>query len=438
MTDATVVIKGRNELGLAVKQAEQQLKNLARTGDLVGKVLRGGAIIGAVVAFERLAENAERAALAIGDKGTAKSLHELNRAIDTLKSKGLNIIGKALGESFALTGAAGEIAKIDAEISRLEAHLKSLDLVGIDIGRAGLLDAIKLLKETRRNAEALEKSFTSRRGFAVGRGNDGNNRVRTRYSSAFDPSAEEIAAAKAAAKAIKDALEEASRLDFNASVLKSETEVAKRVADYYEKVAFNADIATEAQESSLRGLEEFTDQMERSYDAAAKQTDAISIFAEQAARNMQDSFANFFYSFDGGLKGMLASFVDTLHQMTSQLFAQQALNSFFTWGAGKFAGSGVGNFFTSLGKGLTGKASGGSVYGGTPYLVGEKGPELFVPGASGSIVPNHAMGGASITYNIDARGADAERIMSVMPGLLKQTEDRTIARIRDMNGRGRL
>ena len=31
--------------------------------------------------------------------------------------------------------------------------------------------------------------------------------------------------------------------------------------------------------------------------------------------------------------------------------------------------------------------------GGTPYLVGEKGPEVFVPGATGSIVPNHALGG---------------------------------------------
>ena len=28
-----------------------------------------------------------------------------------------------------------------------------------------------------------------------------------------------------------------------------------------------------------------------------------------------------------------------------------------------------------------------------PYMVGERGPELFVPGAQGNIVPNHAMGG---------------------------------------------
>jgi hypothetical protein len=37
-----------------------------------------------------------------------------------------------------------------------------------------------------------------------------------------------------------------------------------------------------------------------------------------------------------------------------------------------------------------GRAGGGSVYGGRAYVVGERGPELFVPGASGTIVPNAA------------------------------------------------
>lgn len=39
---------------------------------------------------------------------------------------------------------------------------------------------------------------------------------------------------------------------------------------------------------------------------------------------------------------------------------------------------------------INGKASGGPVNAGTPYMVGEEGPELFVPSRSGSIVPNGA------------------------------------------------
>lgn len=54
-----------------------------------------------------------------------------------------------------------------------------------------------------------------------------------------------------------------------------------------------------------------------------------------------------------------------------------------------------------------GKASGGPVSAGTAYMVGERGPELFLPGASGAIVPNHALGGGGgNVYHIDARGTD--------------------------------
>lgn len=51
-----------------------------------------------------------------------------------------------------------------------------------------------------------------------------------------------------------------------------------------------------------------------------------------------------------------------------------------------------------------GKATGGMVTGGTTYLVGEKGPELFTPGGSGFITPNGG-GGGGTTININVSGA---------------------------------
>ncbi|MGA0408693.1 MAG: hypothetical protein ACO3PR_11450 [Limisphaerales bacterium] len=57
---------------------------------------------------------------------------------------------------------------------------------------------------------------------------------------------------------------------------------------------------------------------------------------------------------------------------------------------------------------LPGKALGGAVGAGRPYMVGERGPELFVPGAQGNIVPNNAMGGANVTVNVDASGSSVE------------------------------
>jgi hypothetical protein len=60
-----------------------------------------------------------------------------------------------------------------------------------------------------------------------------------------------------------------------------------------------------------------------------------------------------------------------------------------------------------LGFNIPGRASGGPVFANSPYMVGENGPELFIPRTSGSIVPNGASmagggGGTSITYNISA------------------------------------
>lgn len=64
--------------------------------------------------------------------------------------------------------------------------------------------------------------------------------------------------------------------------------------------------------------------------------------------------------------------------------------------------SGKGNVVTLPFVGLpvaVGRASGGPVSGGRPYMVGERGPELFVPGRSGGIVPNHRLGGGTVVHN---------------------------------------
>jgi tape measure domain-containing protein len=55
------------------------------------------------------------------------------------------------------------------------------------------------------------------------------------------------------------------------------------------------------------------------------------------------------------------------------------------------------------------RARGGPVRGGQSYLVGERGPELFVPGSSGNITPNHQLGGStSVVVNVDASGSSVE------------------------------
>lgn len=60
------------------------------------------------------------------------------------------------------------------------------------------------------------------------------------------------------------------------------------------------------------------------------------------------------------------------------------------------------------------RASGGPVSGGKSYLVGERGPELFVAPTSGQIVPNHALqGGGEVTVNIVEDASRAGQVTRV-------------------------
>jgi phage-related minor tail protein len=57
---------------------------------------------------------------------------------------------------------------------------------------------------------------------------------------------------------------------------------------------------------------------------------------------------------------------------------------------------------------------GGPVAGGSTYLVGERGPELFTPGTSGSITPNHALGGGGNTITVNVNGGDPNQVVAAI------------------------
>ena len=68
------------------------------------------------------------------------------------------------------------------------------------------------------------------------------------------------------------------------------------------------------------------------------------------------------------------------------------------------------------------RAAGGSVSAGTPYVVGERGAELFVPSSNGTIVPN---GGTGSTINITVNGAiDAEGTARTIVDVLNRSNAR--------------
>jgi hypothetical protein len=54
--------------------------------------------------------------------------------------------------------------------------------------------------------------------------------------------------------------------------------------------------------------------------------------------------------------------------------------------------------------GFGGLATGGTAYANTPYIVGEQGPEVFVPGKTGTVIPNNQLNMGGITININGAG----------------------------------
>jgi SLT domain-containing protein len=56
----------------------------------------------------------------------------------------------------------------------------------------------------------------------------------------------------------------------------------------------------------------------------------------------------------------------------------------------------------------SGRALGGPVMGGTPYMVGESGPELFTPSTTGNITRNQDLeGGSSVNVNFTINAVDS-------------------------------
>ena len=77
--------------------------------------------------------------------------------------------------------------------------------------------------------------------------------------------------------------------------------------------------------------------------------------------------------------------------------------------AATITGLGMANVNRIRNQKYEGRAKGGTVQSGRPYIVGEKGAEMFTPNQTGSITPNEQLGGKNVTFNIlanDTRGFD--------------------------------
>ena len=119
--------------------------------------------------------------------------------------------------------------------------------------------------------------------------------------------------------------------------------------------------------------------------------------------------------FDVAIRKLVAGALNDMARKLFQIFViEQAIRSIgAAFAPPPIFGSGGG--VDRFGRGTLGPnygirqfANGGNPPVGRPSIVGERGPELFVPRTAGTIIPNHAMGGANVTVNVDASGSSVE------------------------------
>ena len=86
----------------------------------------------------------------------------------------------------------------------------------------------------------------------------------------------------------------------------------------------------------------------------------------------------------------------------------------------------------AIGHAVTGHASGGSMSAGEPGIVGEKGPELFVPSSSGTVIPNGGITTDSSThiYNITVNASKDYPMQAVVDDVQKLRRNRIAMGIR--------
>ena len=111
--------------------------------------------------------------------------------------------------------------------------------------------------------------------------------------------------------------------------------------------------------------------------------------AKDTAQAMQQSFSDFFFdAFTLQLKS-LADYLNSFYRSVARSLANYLGASFMNL---IFPGT------------IPGRAAGGPVSSGQPYVVGERGPELFIPNNSGRIVPNGGLGTPDVTVNLINQG----------------------------------
>lgn len=161
-------------------------------------------------------------------------------------------------------------------------------------------------------------------------------------------------------------------------------------------------LTAEQAERAVKGIAGIRDEIDKAKDAA-----------DEFALVFTSSLGKLIEGGGGGIRGFFEALAQDVLKLTTRLLILEPIAArlkeiFKDFGSGGGGGSLVDSFASFLGSAFGGaRAMGGPVSAGRAYLVGERGPELFMPSSSGRVIANGA-GGAVININMPA-GSNVDR-----------------------------
>ena len=215
------------------------------------------------------------------------------------------------------------------------------------------------------------------------------------------------------------------------SVLKREREQLKEIntenAQLIEKFTTIKDLQDqirianeEASFSIVKGLQDVNSEIRRLNSAQFQVVELSKVLGSAFSESFKGIIKGTMSVADA-FRSMFMRIADHFLDMAAQMAAAQISRGFMGLFANAFGGAASNaapfitdnvfntGFDTSLiGAGAKNFANGGRPPVGRPSIVGERGPELFVPDRAGTIIPNHAMGSTNVIVNVDASGSSVE------------------------------
>ena len=176
----------------------------------------------------------------------------------------------------------------------------------------------------------------------------------------------------------------------------------------------------------------YADALKDLKEAAEKVGEGMGNVAVRGIKSLEDALVDFSMgaaSAKDAFKNMAKSIISDLIRMQIQQNITKPLSGMLS-----------GMFSESAGGGTSAqaKAIGGSVRANSPYMVGERGRELFVPNSSGSIVPNNKLGGGGVTVNqtINLSAGVSQTVRAEVMQMMPAIQEASKAAVLDARRRG--